>query len=257
MAKRKTIPQSIRFEVFKRDLFTCQYCGLKAPDIILEIDHIIPVSKGGDNSIENLVTACRQCNGGKSNKKLSELSEVEKSRRQLEELQEKKNMVDMIVQWKQGLSSTLDYQVSEIERIFYYECSVEGEIFSDDYKQSLRKYIRKFGFDIMLDATFITVETYVTSNDSKSRNNALNKLPGIAYNRFVEATDPNKASLNKIINTAHKILFIEPRYFYKIFPTNLYRQDQESLILDAIKSARSVNNFIDIIYAIYFGGTNG
>lgn len=38
MAKRKGIPRSIRFEVFKRDMFTCQYCGRKAPDVILEVD---------------------------------------------------------------------------------------------------------------------------------------------------------------------------------------------------------------------------
>ena len=59
---RKAIPKSVRFEVFKRDKFTCQYCGASAPDVILEIDHIRPVSKGGTNDILNLVTACRDCN---------------------------------------------------------------------------------------------------------------------------------------------------------------------------------------------------
>ena len=140
MAKRKTIPQSIRFEVFKRDLFTCQYCGRKAPEAILEVDHIIPVSKGGDNSMENLVSACRECNGGKSNKKLSELSEVEKSRRQLEDLQEKKNMTDMILQWKSGLSDALTYQVEQIEQVFLFK---QSQALMSVSEKNTRNFLKK------------------------------------------------------------------------------------------------------------------
>ena len=81
MSKRPALSQSLRFEVFKRDNFTCQYCGAKAPESIIEVDHINPVSKGGDNSLLNLVTACKTCNRGKRDKKLSDVSEVEKQRR--------------------------------------------------------------------------------------------------------------------------------------------------------------------------------
>lgn len=56
---------SLRFEVFKRDGFTCQYCGRKTPDVVLEADHVIPVAQGGGDEIENLVTACWDCNRGK------------------------------------------------------------------------------------------------------------------------------------------------------------------------------------------------
>lgn len=55
----------IRFTILSRDKFTCQYCGRKAPDVILEIDHIIPVSKGGKNTFANYITACKECNIGK------------------------------------------------------------------------------------------------------------------------------------------------------------------------------------------------
>ncbi len=65
--KRQPISKRTRFEVFKRDRFTCQYCGNTPPTVTLQIDHIVPVSKGGDNSRVNLVTACRDCNLGKSN----------------------------------------------------------------------------------------------------------------------------------------------------------------------------------------------
>lgn len=55
----------LRFEVFKRDNFTCRYCGRKTPEAILEADHVIPVCEGGDNDLSNLVTSCFECNRGK------------------------------------------------------------------------------------------------------------------------------------------------------------------------------------------------
>ncbi|MBO8142015.1 MAG: HNH endonuclease [Firmicutes bacterium] len=65
--KRTPIPKGVRWKVFARDNFTCQYCGRtpKKHGITLEIDHKIPVSKGGTNALENLVTSCSDCNRGK------------------------------------------------------------------------------------------------------------------------------------------------------------------------------------------------
>lgn len=56
-----------RFEVFKRDRFTCQYCGQTPPAIILHCDHILALSNGGGSEMDNLVTSCASCNLGKSN----------------------------------------------------------------------------------------------------------------------------------------------------------------------------------------------
>lgn len=65
MADRTKINDKLRFEVFRRDGYTCQYCGKSATEAELEIDHVIPVSKGGKNEISNLKTACKSCNAGK------------------------------------------------------------------------------------------------------------------------------------------------------------------------------------------------
>lgn len=66
--QREIIPQSIRFEVFRRDDFTCRYCGSVSPDATLHVDHVHPVAAGGTDSIDNFVTACSDCNFGKSAK---------------------------------------------------------------------------------------------------------------------------------------------------------------------------------------------
>lgn len=64
--RRVAISKRTRFEVFKRDKFTCQYCGKHPPEVILEVDHITPVAEGGTNEEANLITSCRDCNRGKA-----------------------------------------------------------------------------------------------------------------------------------------------------------------------------------------------
>lgn len=67
--KRKAIPNHIRVHVLERDNYTCQMCGRTVKDgVSLHIDHCIPVSKGGDNSPDNLQVLCSDCNHGKHNK---------------------------------------------------------------------------------------------------------------------------------------------------------------------------------------------
>jgi len=56
----------LRFVVLRRDSFTCQFCGRAVGDgAKLSIDHIVPLSKGGNTSFGNLITACEECNKGK------------------------------------------------------------------------------------------------------------------------------------------------------------------------------------------------
>ena len=56
--------------VFKRDNYTCQYCGKVGGK--LEVDHIFPFSKGGSDSLENLTTSCQKCNRQKRDKSVDD-----------------------------------------------------------------------------------------------------------------------------------------------------------------------------------------
>lgn len=62
----RNLSKRTRFAVFKRDFFTCQYCGATPPGAVLEVDHIEPVAEGGSDDEGNLVTACFPCNRGKA-----------------------------------------------------------------------------------------------------------------------------------------------------------------------------------------------
>lgn len=71
MPRHPSTGKRLRFEVFKRDGFACQYCGAQPPAVVLVVDHIHAVSHGGASTIDNLVTACEACNQGKSDRPLS------------------------------------------------------------------------------------------------------------------------------------------------------------------------------------------
>lgn len=65
----RIVSDKLRYQVLKRDSFKCCACGAspaKDPSVELHIDHVIPWSKGGETTLENLQTLCSKCNLGKS-----------------------------------------------------------------------------------------------------------------------------------------------------------------------------------------------
>lgn len=60
------LSKRLRYEILRRDNFTCRYCGAMAPDVTLTVDHVIPTALGGSDEPSNLTAACAACNSGKS-----------------------------------------------------------------------------------------------------------------------------------------------------------------------------------------------
>lgn len=147
--KRKSLSKKKRFEVFKRDKFTCQYCGKNAPDVVLEVDHIRPVSKGGNNDILNLITSCFDCNRGKSNRELDDSTAINKQVDQLKVLQERRDQINMMLQWKMDLENESDMQIEFIdERIF----ELTNYHLNDEEKRNMRSWLNKYNLDIILSS---------------------------------------------------------------------------------------------------------
>ena len=172
--KRKGVSKKLRFEVFKRDNFTCQYCGNKAPDVILEVDHITPVSKGGKNNILNLITSCRDCNRGKSKNLLTDHQVLDKERNQMEELQERKEQLKMMMQWHDELLQMDDDQINYIQKLLLDD----GNMFTAKGRVHIKKQVERFGFETIIKAAKIAKESY---EDGEER---IAKIGGIAYNKL-------------------------------------------------------------------------
>jgi len=66
--RRAVIDIHVRIGIFRRDGYCCKHCGEQFSRNQLELDHIKPISTGGDDSIENLQTLCRTCNRKKGNR---------------------------------------------------------------------------------------------------------------------------------------------------------------------------------------------
>jgi len=193
MSSRKPLTKKLRFEVFKRDSFACQYCGQKSPDVLLEVDHIEPVSKGGSNELFNLITSCKACNAGKSDRKLSDASVVEKQRRQLEELQERKEQIEMMFQWQKGL---LDLEDDVTDRLSsYWSELVPGYSLNEHGIKTLKKLRKTFELHEVMSGMKTAAESYIEFQggvpEKESVELAWKKLGGICRLNRLEKESPD------------------------------------------------------------------
>jgi hypothetical protein len=195
--KRKEIPKGVRFEVLKRDKFTCQYCGAKAPDVLLNVDHVHAVAKGGGNDLLNLITACWPCNAGKGAKLLSDDSALTKQRAQLEELQARREQLDLLLQWKESL---IDTQTEEIERVSAYWSKLsQGWTLTPQGLDTLRQIVRKYGAAEAIAAIDAAVQYLEVGADGKATKESVIKawdyFPRIARMKSVHEENPHLKDL--------------------------------------------------------------
>jgi hypothetical protein len=69
---RLGLTAKVRWQVLARDAFACQYCGRRPPEVSLEVDHRISVADGGTDDLDNLFSACTECNRGKGAQSVTE-----------------------------------------------------------------------------------------------------------------------------------------------------------------------------------------
>ena len=189
MSKRKAVSKKIRFEVFKRDSFTCQYCGKAAPEVILHLDHIYPVSKGGTNELLNLVTACDGCNLGKSDNKLDDNSMVEKQRRQLAELGEKHSQLEMMIQWREAIKGVDQDKISAIEGAINDE--MINRTINEYGLKKVKGWLKKFSVSLIFEAIEASSRQYLEvngegENPQESVSKFIEMIPRVAHSIYSE-----------------------------------------------------------------------
>lgn len=142
MDKRKAISKKTRFEIFKRDSFTCQYCGAHPPLVVLEVDHIEPVFLGGTNDLDNLITACFDCNRGKSNRELSNVPQsLQDKAAQVLEREAQINGYQAVLKAKQA---RIEDEAEQVRKV--YEIYNEGFTLSDPAMIRVKFFVDKLGF---------------------------------------------------------------------------------------------------------------
>lgn len=226
MAKqpRKAMSKKTRFEVFKRDSFICQYCGRSAPDVLLEVDHIEPHSKGGSDDVTNLVTSCVDCNRGKSDRVLSSKTQVEVEKRQLDELNERRNQLQLMLAWKKELLGINKEAAMAAVEMFE---EATGMTVTDTGIAEMSGLVRKYGLGEVIDSIQIAADTY-------SPEMAFSKVGGILYCRRRSQSDPDYQTVIRIKGMMRR------RQFY------INEGLAEQLIREAIATGRfSAEDLID------------
>ena len=182
MTKRKSISKKLRFEVFKRDKFQCQYCGKSAPDVILNVDHIDPVANGGSNELINLITSCFDCNQGKKARLLSDDTIVQKQRKQLELIQERREQLELMLDWKKSLNEFEEEKITMVSD--YWASMMNPYSLNENGLKSLEKLMKEFTIEDILESIDIATKKYIKFDEKgeiikESVEMAFNKVGGI------------------------------------------------------------------------------
>lgn len=175
MKSRKSISKKLRFEVFKRDNFKCGYCGKTiSENVILEVDHIIPVSKGGENNILNLMTSCFDCNRGKSKNLLSNKNDLSKNNiERFSKIKEHKEQINAYLKFILHKEKVLDEICSLAIKpmIELGNCDLPT-----GWKNSVKYFINKIGFVDVYKSSQITL-----SKNKVYSNKKFNYFCGICH----------------------------------------------------------------------------
>lgn len=237
MPTRIPVSKKLRFEVFKRDSFTCQYCGQKAPDVVLEVDHIEPLSEGGETDILNLITACKSCNRGKSNIRLTDAEVLNKKRKQLELLQERREQMEAMFEWQKDL---LDLEQEAITRMAeLWRGYVPGYYLNDSGMNGLRGLMKNFGVDEIIAAMYRSTTLYLRFDRNglviqESAQEALNRIGGLCVTNRREREIPGSGKIYYIRGILrNRLSYIDEKLCFR-------------LMLEALKNGCSIDDLRDI-----------
>lgn len=138
---RKALSKKTRFEVFKRDRFTCQYCGACPPGVLLHVDHIKAVASGGTNEMDNLLTACEPCNAGKGARDLKVIPETLAAKAKLVEEREAQ-----LIGYQEILESKRERIEEEMWRVAEIVDPGSSELgMKRDWTASIRRFNERLG----------------------------------------------------------------------------------------------------------------
>jgi hypothetical protein len=156
------ISKKLRFEVFKRDGFICAYCGKAPPAVMLEVDHIEPKSKKGKDDIVNLITACFDCNRGKSNILLDKIPEQLSDN--LEVLKEKEAQLKEYRKFVKRIERRENRDINEIDNIYSNHFD-DWELSKQFKMSSLKKFLSLLPKHEVSEAMYLAISKHPTDED--------------------------------------------------------------------------------------------
>jgi hypothetical protein len=191
IATRSLSPKT-RFEVLKRDRYTCTYCGKHPPDVLLEVDHIVPVAAGGGKDLTNLTTACTDCNQGKGARMLEEGTSPGVHPAALAEMEERLRQAKQYARVSTDLDEVVSSQIWQVNKVWCRAFRGTAETGEDNVTRlhmpsgasfpselTVEKFLKKIGLPEVLDAVTIAAERKYQHADD----HAIRYFFGICYQK--------------------------------------------------------------------------
>jgi hypothetical protein len=129
----------------------------------------------------NYITACQPCNAGKSDRLLGDNTVIQKQKGQLDELNERREQLEMMLKWRDGLRDIDDFQIDTVSDA--WSSMVPGWHLNETGLKAAKQYLKKYGLKAVLDAIDTAADRYVKTEDDKATHESVqlawNKVGGI------------------------------------------------------------------------------
>lgn len=194
--------KKLRFSIFKRDNFTCQYCGKAPPNAILEVDHVVSRKDGGGDEEINLITACFTCNRGKGKRSVG-VDKLRKGglKKEIEILKEEK---DQLVAYYDFLKQRNKYEKQKLNvfQAAWKEASGDSNSLTESGLKSIIRLTENYRAEDIFRAIKITWDKKWGDN----HNDQFKYMCGVLKNLKLERDSPEEADrLKKAHSVKYKI----------------------------------------------------
>jgi hypothetical protein len=190
-----SINPKLRFEIFKKHNFTCQYCGRKTPEIVLELDHIIPRSKGGTDNEDNLTTSCWECNRGKGASLLTTILKDENIHDKTVMLLEREIQLREYNYVLQQIKEREQVELEKVESYFYSNLNyVSSGAFPENAVKKALKVLSYFDILEHIDSAVARIQNSQRELDCSYSTAVGRYLAGILWNQIRRCDESNNAT---------------------------------------------------------------
>ena len=160
---RPSILKSLRFDVFKRDSFTCQYCGRRAPDVALYCVHVNPSAESGGQTLATFTTACGDCKVGKVLDEDNDHSVLMRRLNRLTVLQEREEQAEMLAEWERERSNLDEVPVTRLDKQWI---ELTGYRLAEAGRAKVRNLVKKYGAELVGEAMRTAAAEYLERGKS-------------------------------------------------------------------------------------------
>ena len=211
--------------------------------MVLEIDHIHPVSKDGENDILNLITSCFDCNRGKGDRLISDDSVIKKQHEQLKVLQERKEQLEMMLEWRKGLDDIKQDYIDAFEDVFFRKT---GHHLAPPQMDVVKKWLKTFSLNQLLDGLDVSVDYYYAESEHRFYDacKAFDKISGICHNKACDKGSKTKYYINYTLKAIKgNGWFCKDAIVRDFISANVRNDEDFELVKKCLRNARNWSNF--------------